>query len=120
MKNLKLFDMYRGLRREMYILFYGRIVTNMGALIWPMLTLILTVKIGMTAAQAAMFSLIVGVVQLPFSLLGGKLADRFNKRNLIIVCDLVTVVCYIACSLMEIGMTAIVVFCVGGVFATLE
>ena len=40
-KNLKLFDMYRGLRREMYILFYGRIVTNMGALIWPMLTLIL-------------------------------------------------------------------------------
>ena len=54
-KNLKLFDMYRGLRREMYILFYGRIVTNMGALIWPMLTLILTVKIGMTAAQAAMF-----------------------------------------------------------------
>lgn len=119
-KNLKLFDMYRGLRREMYILFYGRIVTNMGALIWPMLTLILTVKIGMTAAQAAMFSLIVGVVQLPFSLLGGKLADRFNKRNLIIVCDLVTVACYIACSLMEIGMTAIVVFCVGGVFATLE
>ena len=68
----------------------------------------------------SVLSLIVGVVQLPFSLLGGKLADRFNKRNLIIVCDLVTVACYIACSLMEIGMTAIVVFCVGGVFATLE
>lgn len=120
MKKLKFFDMYKGLRHEMYILFYGRIVTNMGSLIWPMLTLILTVKIGMSAAQAAMFSLIVGIIQMPFSLVGGKLADRFNKRNLIIVCDLVTVACYIACSFMKMDMTTVIVFCVGGIFATLE
>lgn len=120
MKLLRFFDMYRGLRHEMYILFYGRIVTNMGSLIWPMLTLILTVKMGMSAAQAAMFSLIAGIVQAPFSLVGGKLADRFNKRNLIIVCDLVTVACYIACSFMEINMTTVILFCAGGIFATLE
>ena len=29
---------YGGLRREMYVVFFGRVVTNMGALIWPMLT----------------------------------------------------------------------------------
>ena len=29
------------LRREIYILFFGRIVTSMGSLIWPLLTLIL-------------------------------------------------------------------------------
>lgn len=120
MKILRFFDMYRGLRREMYVLFYGRIVTNMGSLIWPMLTLILTVKMGMTATQAATFSLIAGIVQAPFSLAGGKLADRVNKRNLIIVCDLVTVACYIACAFMEMNMTTVIVFCVGGIFATLE
>lgn len=120
MKLLRFFDMYRGLRREMYILFYGRIVTNMGSLIWPMLTLILTVKMGMTATQAATFSLIAGIAQAPFSLVGGKLADRVNKRNLIIVCDLVTVGCYIACAFLEMNMTTVILFCVGGIFATLE
>ena len=33
---------YRGLRKEIYVLFYGRVVTSMGAMIWPMMTLILT------------------------------------------------------------------------------
>ena len=120
MKKLQFFDMYKGLRREMYILFYGRIVTNMGSLIWPMLTLILTVKMGMSASQAALFGLVMSLVQMPFSLVGGKLADRFNKRNLIIVCDLVTVACYIACAFLEMNMTTVLLFCTGGIFATLE
>ena len=36
-----LFSQYRGLRKEVYILFFGRIVTNMGSMVWPMLTMIL-------------------------------------------------------------------------------
>ena len=34
------FSQYRGLRRENYVLFFGRIVTNMGSMVWPMLTMI--------------------------------------------------------------------------------
>ena len=37
----KMFGQYRGMRRELYILFWGKAATNMGAMIWPMLTLIL-------------------------------------------------------------------------------
>ena len=44
---------YGGLRREMYVVFFGRVVTNMGALIWPMLTLILKNKMGMSASEIA-------------------------------------------------------------------
>ncbi len=33
------FSQYRGLRRENYVLFFGRIVTNMGSMVWPMLTI---------------------------------------------------------------------------------
>ena len=43
---MKLFSQYKGLKKANYILFIGRIVTNMGAMIWPMLTLILNKKIG--------------------------------------------------------------------------
>ena len=43
---MKLLDQYRGLRREIYILFFGRIVTNLGSMIWPVLTMILSQKLG--------------------------------------------------------------------------
>jgi len=120
MKLLKLYDQYRGLRREIYVLFYGRIVTNMGALIWPMLTLILTNKLHMSASQVATLLLVMSAVMLPCTLIGGRLADRFNKRNLIIVCDLVTVACYLICAFIEISMTFVVLFFIAGLFATIE
>ena len=44
------FKQYMGLRKEMYILFWGRVVTNMGALVWPMMTLILKNKLGYSAS----------------------------------------------------------------------
>ena len=40
-----MFGQYGGLRRELYVLFWGKAATNMGAMIWPMLTLILSNKL---------------------------------------------------------------------------
>lgn len=120
MEKWNIFKQYKGLRREIYVLFYGRIVTNMGSLIWPMLTLILTNKLGMNASDVAGTILLMSVIQLPCVIIGGKIADRFNKRNVIIVSDLITVACYIACFFMEMSMPLIWVFFLGSVFANLE
>lgn len=116
----KFFRQYAGLRKEMYIIFWGRVVTNMGALIWPMLTLILTNKLGYSAGEAANMMILVGIIQLPCTLIGGKLADRFNKKNIIVVCDLITVACYLLCSALPISRFFIVLFCVAGIFAQFE
>lgn len=115
-----IFNQYKGLRREMYILFFGRIVTNMGALIWPMLTLILKNKLGLSASDAANFIIVMGVIQLPCTLIGGKLADRFSKKNIIIVCDLVSVVGFITCFFVPVSFLQIGIFCVAGFFAHME
>ncbi len=120
MKLFNIFKQYKGLRREMYVLFYGRIVTNMGSLIWPMLTLILTNKLGKSAQETATIIMIMYALQLPGTVIGGKLADRFNKRNIIIVCDLITVTCYILCAFVEMSMTLIALFFVAGMFASFE
>ena len=74
------FSQYRGLRRENYVLFFGRIVTNLGSMVWPMLTMILNQKLGMSAGNIAVLTAVFGVLMMPANLLGGKLADRLNKK----------------------------------------
>ena len=39
--KMKFIQQYKNLSKEIYILFFGRVVTSMGSLIWPLLTLIL-------------------------------------------------------------------------------
>ena len=77
---MRLFSEYRGLRRENYVLFFGRIVTNMGSMIWAMMTMILNLKMGYNATETATVTVIGTFAVLPFVLLGGKLADRYNKK----------------------------------------
>ena len=42
----RIFTQYSGLKREIYILFVGNLVTAMGSFVWPMLTFLLTTKLG--------------------------------------------------------------------------
>lgn len=116
----KFLHQYSGLRREMYIIFWGRVVTNMGALIWPMLTLILKNKLGYTAGEAANLMLLVGILQLPCTLIGGKMADRFDKKKIIVFCDLVTVLGYFLCAVLPMDRYFILIFCIAGIFAQIE
>jgi len=114
------FEQYKGLKREIYVLFFGRIITNMGALIWPMLTMILSNKLKMKAGDIASLFIVFTLISIPITLLGGKLADRFNKRNIILVCNSVTVISYLLCSLIPLSMITIYLFFIAGVFASME
>ena len=116
----KLFGQYKGLRKELYVLFWGKAATNMGAMIWPMLTLILSNKLGMNAQEIATITITLGIIQFPVNLLGGKLADYCNKRNLILVCDLVTVLCYLIAAAIPVSMAQILLFFTASVFQTME
>ncbi len=111
---------YRGLRRELYILFIGRMMTNMGSMIWPMFTLILSKKLGLSAGTIATYMLIFSIVALPMNLIGGKLADKYSKKNIIVFCDVVSIASYIYCSMVEINFRAIVIFAVASLFQTIE
>ena len=116
----KVFGMYAGLRREIYILCFGRFVTAMGSLIWPMLTLILKSKLGFDAEQVALWFLIFGFVDVPFKLLGGKITDRFNKRDTILVCDLISVVMYVITAFLPLSMGSLIVYFIGSAFQHME
>lgn len=113
-------NMYSGLRKEIYVLAFGRVVTSMGSLIWPLLTLILKNKMQFTTTQIGQMMMILTILQLPMSLLGGKLADRFNKRNIILVFDCITVTCFIIAGLIPFGMPTLLIYFVGTLFANME
>ena len=117
---MNILNQYRGLRRELYIVFWGRVVTAMGGLIWPMLTLILKNKLGYSAGEVANLMLLVNILQLPCMLIGGKIADKFNKKNVIVICDMVTVIGYILCGILPMNNFLVVIFFVSGLFAQVE
>ncbi|MBO4280209.1 MAG: MFS transporter [Spirochaetales bacterium] len=115
-----IFSQYKGLRKELYILLIGRVMTNMGSMIWPMFTLILNQKLGLNATVIAACVIIYSMVSLPISLIGGKLADKLNKKNIIVVCDLVSIASFIYCSIVPISLSSIIVFSVASLFQSVE
>ncbi len=117
---MTLIDQYRGLRREIYILSFGRLVTNLGSMIWPVLTMILSQKLGLSAAEISYFFVGSGVIMLPANLIGGKLADRFNKKWIIVICDCVSIVCFYVSAAIPLGIGTVLLFIIGGVFQSME
>lgn len=117
---MKLFSEYRGLRKELYILFIGRIMTNMGSMIWPMLTLILSQKLNFDAKTIALCMLAYSILAIPITLIGGKLADRFNKKNIIVFCDAVSILSYIFCAIVPVSVFSILVFGIASLFQSIE
>lgn len=116
----KFIGQYRNLNREIYVLFWGRIVTSMGSLIWPLLTLILKNKLGYDATTIALITMVMSILQFPMLLLGGKLADSRNRKHIIVSCDLVTVGCCILAGLIPLSNISIALYYIASVFATIE
>ena len=114
------FSQYRGLRREIYILCFGRVVTNLGSMVWPMLTLILSQKLGMNARMISFVTVGSGLLMVPMNLLGGKLADHMNKKHIIVAGDSVSVVCYILCGLVPLSWVSIVLMLLAGMCQSME
>ena len=117
---MHLIDQYRGLRKENYILFFGRIVTNMGAMVWPMLTMILNLKLGFHATEVAVIMFAVSIISIPATMIGGKIADKKNKKHGIIFCDLISVACYIYCGLIPLTRFSVVLIVLAAVFQKAE
>ena len=117
---MKLFNQYRGLRREIYILFFGKMVTSLGSMIWPVLTMILSQKLGLSAAEISYYFVGSSVVMLPANVIGGKIADRFNKKWIIVCCDSVSILCFFISAALPLGIGTVLLFILAGIFQSME
>lgn len=72
----------------------------MGSFIMPLLTLILTQKLGNTKSDAGgMISFLI-LTEAPCLILGGKLADSIGRKRIIVICSLAGAFFYILCGLL--------------------
>lgn len=95
-------------------------VTNLGSMIWPVMTMILSRKLGFSASEISYYFVGSSVIMLPASIVGGRLADRFNKKHIIVICDVVSIACFFISAAIPLGIGTVVLFVVGGIFQSVE
>ncbi len=100
-KLLRPVTQYRGLPRPVYVLFLSRVVTALGMFVGPMMTLILTLKYGLSAATAGAIitgaSLGAGLC----SILGGRIADRASRKWTMILFQSLSALIFIVCAFLS-------------------
>ncbi len=117
---MNLISQYRGMKREVYILAFGRLVTGLGAMIWPMMTLILSRKMGIDAGRISWILAAVMILMAPAVYLGGRLADITSKKYTIVILDLISVVCYGAAAFLPMSRGVIVLLFTGSLCQNME
>jgi Arabinose efflux permease len=95
------FTTYNGLPKEVYILFGARVITCLGGFILPLLTLILSQKLGMSATKTGNFSALLIMSQGPCLLLGGKLIDAFGEKKILVLCHVLGSLFYLMCGFIN-------------------
>jgi MFS family permease len=111
---LKLFEPYMGLPKEVYVIFVSRIVNAIGCFVGPFLTLILTKKIGLSSDVAGLYMSAAGLLYMPASVIGGKLADTLGRRKVIMIFDAIAIMFYLICGLVQPSMTMVYLIILAG------
>lgn len=110
----KLFNPYMGLPREIYILFISKIINAMGSFVMPLLTLILTEKIGLSNGKAGYYISISGILYIPALIIGGKLADVCGRKVIIAVFNIVGATLYIIAGFLRPSITMVYLIMIAG------
>jgi MFS family permease len=113
-------NQFQGLKKEIYILFIGKLVTAMGSFVWPMLTFFLTTKLGYSDQLATLILATATILSLPASIVGGRLTDKIGRKKIIVIFDIVTVICYIVAAYTPYSFYTVLIIFIAGLFQTAE
>ena len=113
-------EQYRGLRRENYILAFGRLVTGLGSMVWPMMTLILSQKMGVSAKGVSVLLAAAMVGMAPAVYLGGRISDKRDKKQTIVILDLLSTVAFVTCAFIPMSWISIGLMFFGSLCQNME
>jgi MFS family permease len=94
------FSIYRGLPRPVYTLFAAQVVNGVGIFVFPFLALFLTKRLGWSVAEAGRFMFLASIAYIPGTFLGGRLADRYGRKLVMTISQLLAALCFIPCGFL--------------------
>lgn len=105
---------YRGMPKEIYVIFVSRIINALGCFVMPLLTIILTQNVGLSKQMTGLYISISGLLNVPAALIGGKLADTIGRKKVILLFDGLAIAFYITAGLMKPSLSMTYVLMIAG------
>lgn len=107
---------YKGLPREIYILFISRVINRIGAFVYPLLTLILTDKIGIPKDRAGTFITLLVILSAPGMFIGGKLVDIIGRKKVLVIFNSLGAIVLFMCGFWKHNMTMVYILALSSIF----
>lgn len=115
-----MFSPYRNLSKEIWVVFLARVINTMGSFIFPMLTLILTTKLNVSASRAGYIMSAAGLLYMLGGIAGGKLTDTLGRKKIFITLNVLGASCYLAAAFMPVSPKMLPVIIIAGFFITMS
>jgi MFS family permease len=98
---------FADLPRPVWALFVGNVVNYAGNFVWPLMTLLLTDRMGLSAEQASLYVSFAVFAYMPGTGLGGRLADRYGRKRVFVASRVASGLLLFPCALFEPSLTLI-------------
>jgi MFS family permease len=105
------------LPRTIYILFAARIINSIGSFVYPLLTILLTAKLGFSnevSGRIITVAISCGGIGM---LLGGRLADQIGRKKILILSSLLGATAFIICAFMGTSRNIVYLIIAGNFFS---
>jgi len=99
--KLRTIETYKGLPKNMYILFVANVINRFGDFVMPFLTMYLTLKIGLSLGEVGIIVTIASLIGIPSSILSGKLADEFGRKKTYLIAQTGAALSLIPCAFVK-------------------
>ncbi|MDE5907144.1 MAG: MFS transporter [Lachnospiraceae bacterium] len=90
----KLFKIYEGLEKEIYVLAIAKLVNALGYFVFPFLSLYLTGNLNISVAIVGIILAVINTISIPMTLLGGLLCKKCNNKAVAILPQLCSAICF--------------------------
>lgn len=85
----------------MYVLFMTTVVNGLGIFVFPFMALILTRRFGLSDKETGDIVFLTTVAYVPGTLLGGRLADRFGRKKVLMVSQFLCGAMFVPCGFVS-------------------
>lgn len=111
---MNIINQYRGLPRQIYYISITRLIVEMGIMfVFPMMTLLLTQRLGFTTIQTGLIMTVLSIGGISGSLLGGRFADRFGRRRSYLCLIMIAIIMMILTGLICTDRRMIILLLIG-------